>query len=64
MCIDRHDLTTTDVQAFILAAPGDRTALQPLTLQVNYTDHTEWVKELMSRMRETKLYPHVTFIAA
>ncbi len=60
--VDQRRLTPQECQAFIEAAPRNRTAERPLTIKVIGGD-VSWVEGVADRMAQEGKYPHVTVVA-
>ncbi len=54
-------LWPAELEAFVFGAPTDRTAEQPLEVQVWGKDKA-WGEEMMRRMQLSDTYPHVTVV--
>lgn len=57
--IDAAGLTENELETLITLAPPDRTASQPLTIEV-YGKDAAWEQSINARLRDMETYPHVT----
>lgn len=59
--LDVGKLFPGELEAFVFGAPADRTANNPLTIQL-YGAHAEWADDLTARLDSLATYPHVRVV--